>query len=201
MLRQHRQPTAKASLRAALRQWKSSPNGGSDLWVFAYASLIWRPEFVPAETRPARVHGHSRLLSMWSTLNRGTPEQPGLVFALQPGGLCDGVVQRLSADRVASELPRLWEREMPGAPYTPSWLSCQTPLGRVKALAFTLPHNSPRCCGELSCEQLKQIFQTSAGRYGTTHDYAVQTQQSLIERGIHDHALAALLERAGADCG
>ena len=60
--------------------------GARDLWVFAYASLVWRPEFHAAETRPARVHGFHRCLQMWSRVNRGTPEEPGLVFALLPGG-------------------------------------------------------------------------------------------------------------------
>ena len=57
-----------------------------DLWVFGYASLVWRPEFEAAETRLARVHGHHRCLQMWSRVNRGTPERPGLVFALMRGG-------------------------------------------------------------------------------------------------------------------
>ena len=64
--------------------------GQSDLWVFAYASLIWRPDFAVAEQRLARVHGWHRALQMWSRVNRGTPAYPGLVFALLSGGSCQG---------------------------------------------------------------------------------------------------------------
>ena len=53
--------------------------GESDLWVFGYASLIWRPEFDFIEQRRAKVHGWHRSLKMWSRINRGTPERPGLV--------------------------------------------------------------------------------------------------------------------------
>ena len=40
-------------LEHTLRTW----GGRGDLWVFGYASLIWRPDFDYAERRPARVHG------------------------------------------------------------------------------------------------------------------------------------------------
>ena len=58
-----------------------------DVWIFGYASLIWRPEFDAVEERPAMVHGWHRALAMRSRVNRGTPECPGLVFALVPGRL------------------------------------------------------------------------------------------------------------------
>ena len=67
----------------------------SDLWIFGYGSLIWRPDFDFTERRPAKVHGWHRALKMWSRVNRGTPQNPGLVFALLPGGSCHGVVLRV----------------------------------------------------------------------------------------------------------
>ena len=71
-------------LDATRREW----GGKADLWVFGYASLIWRPDFEVAEHRAAKVHGWHRALKMWSRVNRGTPETPGLVFALLTGGCC-----------------------------------------------------------------------------------------------------------------
>jgi len=64
---------------ALLERTLAARNPRHDLWVFGYASLIWRPEFHAAEQRPARVHGFHRALQMRSRLNRGTPERPGLV--------------------------------------------------------------------------------------------------------------------------
>src|SRR5574337_936566 len=73
--------------------------GRGDLWVFGYASLIWRPEFDAVEHRPARVRGWHRTLQMRSRVNRGTPEQPGLVYALVSGGACRGMVYRSAPGR------------------------------------------------------------------------------------------------------
>jgi glutathione-specific gamma-glutamylcyclotransferase len=165
--------------------------------VFGYASLIWRPEFEEAERRPGTVYGWHRSLGMWSTINRGTPEQPGLVFALQPGGHCAGIAMRMKPARLQEDLRALWDREMVLGVYDPHWLPCRTPQGCVNALAFTLHPSSPRCCGNLSDAQLRSIFASSQGRFGSTKDYALNTYTSLAERGIQDHRLHRVLRRAG----
>ena len=167
-----------------------------DLWVFAYASLIWRQEFEHTEQHLTRVHGWHRALKMWSQINRGTPECPGLVFALLPGGSCQGVVFRIPAAQAQQALVQLWQREMPRTVYTPRWLPCPTPQGTVNALAFTLPRSSPNFTGTLTAAQYQAIFAHSRGRYGTTLDYARQTYDSLQAWGIEDRALHALLAHA-----
>jgi cation transport protein ChaC len=158
--------------------------------------LLWRPEFEAQEQHISRVWGWHRALKMWSRLNRGSPECPGLVFALLPGGSCQGVVYRVAREEADEVLVRLWEREMPMDVYTPSWLPCQTPHGPVKALAFTLPRSSPSFTGPLPAETYRQIFRHACGRFGTTLDYARQTYESLRTHGIEDRALAALLRHA-----
>jgi cation transport protein ChaC len=169
---------------------------GQDLWVFGYASLLWRPEFQAQEQHACRVWGWHRALKMWSRLNRGSPECPGLVFALLPGGSCQGVVYRVAQGEADEVLQRLWAREMPMDVYTPCWLPCPTPHGTVKALAFTLPRSSASFTGSLPDETYRHIFQNASGRFGTTLDYARQTYDSLLAHGIDDRALAALLRHA-----
>jgi glutathione-specific gamma-glutamylcyclotransferase len=178
-----------------LDQWRNQGER-PDLWVFGYASLVWRPEFDAAEQRPARVHGYHRCLHMWSRVNRGSPERPGLVFALMAGGSCDGLALRVPHEQVESIFPVLWAREMPNPVYDPKWLRCRTEHGPVRALAFTLSRRSPNYTGELSAERYREIFAHSRGRYGTTLDYARQTLHGLREHGIEDHALAHLLRLA-----
>src|SRR6187431_2960914 len=141
-------------LEKTLRDW----GGHSDLWIFGYASLIWRPDFDFAEQRPARVHGWHRALKMWSRINRGTPERPGLVFGMLSGGCCQGMVFRIPAHEVPAVLEQLWKREMVMGVYDPRWLPCQTPHGTVTALAFTLSRRSPSHTGVLSEEEYRQIF-------------------------------------------
>lgn len=180
-------------LETVTREW----GGQSDLWIFAYASLIWRPEFEFSEERFATLHGYHRALKMWSHVNRGTPECPGLVFGLLPGGSCKGVAFRLPRAHVEIILPHLWAREMPNGVYDPKWLRCRTTVGDekmdVKALAFTLSKRSPSHTGVLSEDSYRQIFSSSRGRYGSTHEYAQLTYDKLRTLGIHDHALGKLL--------
>jgi cation transport protein ChaC len=177
---------------ALLQHWPDT----QDLWVFGYASLIWRPEFEILEKHPTKVQGWHRALKMWSRLNRGTPECPGLVFALLSGGCCQGLVFRTPARQVKQTIEQLWLREMPNSVYATRWLKCPTPQGPVNALAFTLPRSSPSFTGDLTPAQYQHIFQNAAGRYGTTLDYAQETFNSLQQHGIHDKALEGLLQHA-----
>lgn len=178
-----------------LEQWRSL-GPGADIWVFGYASLVWRPEFEAAEQRIATVYGYHRCLNMFSRVNRGTPERPGLVFALMPGGSCTGMALRLPHHQVEAAMPALWAREMPNPVYDPQWLPCRTAQGVVPALAFTLSRRSPNHTGPLSDAQYREIFQHARGRYGSTLDYARQTLEGLRAHGIEDRALARLLRLA-----
>ena len=179
-----------AIFEAVMRQW----DGRSDLWIFGYASLIWRPEFDYCEERCATLHGYHRALKMWSRVNRGTPAIPGLVFGLLSGGSCKGVAFRLPRECVADALPALWRREMPNGVYDPKWLRCRTASGDVTALAFTLSRRSPNHTGVLSEDSYRQIFSSASGRYGTTRDYAQLTYDKLRGLGINDRALGQMLE-------
>ena len=183
-----------------LEQVRQQWGGQQDLWVFGYASLIWRPEFDAAEHRPAWVHGWHRAFRMRSRVNRGTPEQPGLVYALVSGGLCRGMVYRLPLQRAHDELPRLWLREMPNAVYDPRWLRCRTAQGDVTALAFTLSRRSPNFTGRLDDQTLLHILRHAQGRYGSTLDYLVQTARALHQEGVRDREIerqVALARRHG----
>ena len=179
-------------LAQTLREW----GGQQDLWLFGYASLIWRPEFDAAEQRLARVHGYHRALRMWSRVNRGTPACPGLVFALLSGGSCAGMAFRVPQPQGEQVLRQLWPREMVTGVYDPRWLQCRTENGAVRALAFTLPRNSPNYTGPLSAEQYRDIFARAVGRYGSTLDYAQTTLSHLEALGIPDRTLARLLQLA-----
>lgn len=178
-----------AMLQKALAEW----GGEEDLWIFGYGSLIWRPDFDFEERRPARVHGWHRALKMWSRINRGTPERPGLVFGLLTGGCCRGVVFRIRREHGGATLARLWQREMATAVYDPRWLVAHTPQGAVKALTFTLSRKSPSHTGELTEEEYRAIFALASGIYGTTLDYAHRTLEELRRHDIRDRNLERLL--------
>ena len=180
------------ALQALRRRWP----GTVDRWVFGYASLIWRPEFDAAEHRSALVHGWHRALRMRSRVNRGTPDLPGLVFALLPGGACRGRVYRLQPANAEAEIERLWAREMPTGVYDARVLPCRTPQGTVSALAFTLSRGSEALVERLSDEQMLQVLRHAGGRYGSTLDYLAQTAQALRAEGVNDREVERLMALA-----
>ena len=170
-------------LRRTLAEWRAM---GDDLLLFAYGSLIWRPDFEYAQALPARVLGFHRVLRMRSRVNRGSTQEPGLVLALVSGGSCRGLVYRIPRSAAESVMLPLWAREMPNGVYEPRWLHCETPAGRLKALAFTLSRQSPNWTGALPEPELLHIFRHANGRYGSTLDYLLRTVQGLRAHGIRD---------------
>mgnify|MGYP000861769041 CR=1 FL=1 len=177
-----------ALLSRTLSEWRDQPQ--QDLLLFAYGSLIWRPDFEFSESCLARVQGYHRALRMRSRVNRGCPEQPGLVLALLSGGSCRGLIYRVPAAQGEAVLRELWLREMPNGVYEPRWLRCTTATGASqRALAFTLMRSSPNWTGDISDEDLLQIFRHARGRYGTTLDYVQRTVQGLRAHGIRDAEL------------
>ena len=179
-------------LEHTLAQW----GGRSDMWLFAYGSLIWRPGFHATERRSALLHGYHRTLRMRSRVNRGSPQEPGLVFALLSGGSCRGLVYRVARHEAKATLTQLWPREMPTGVYDPQWLRCRTPDGEVTALAFTLSRQSPSWTGPLDDAKLLHIFKHAHGRYGSTLDYLLRTAHSLGECGIHDREVRRQVDLA-----
>lgn len=177
-----------ASIDQALRHW----DGRSDLWVFGYGSLIWRPEFDHLEARRARIHGYHRALCLWSRINRGTPEHPGLVFGLDLGGSCAGTAYRIAGAQVPGILDALWQREMPSGAYIPRWLNCHTAVGPVSGLVFTMDRRDEGYVTGLSTEQIVAIVRQGHGRYGPCTEYVLQTADTLEAVGITDHRLRAI---------
>jgi cation transport protein ChaC len=182
----------RVSLDCTLAQW----DGATDLWLFGYGSLIWNPGLPTIENVRAKVHGYHRGLYLWSRVNRGTPEHPGLVLALDRGGSCTGVAFRLAADGVMPHLEALWRREMPMGSYRPAWLPCTLDDGRrVAALAFVMRRDVPAYTGKLAEDTVRTVFGCATGRYGTTLDYVQRTVDALRESGIADRELEQLLRR------
>lgn len=189
-------PSTPRDTAALLESTRTQWDRRHDLWVFGYASLIWRPEFDFTEQRMARVQGWHRSFRMRSRVNRGTPERPGLVFALVSGGSCRGMVFRVPRDQADAVLDRLWLREMPTGVYDPRWLACHTPQGEVQALGFTLSRRSPNFIPHLADDELLRILAHAHGRYGSTLDYLLRTADALHEHGMLDRPLARLARLA-----
>lgn len=185
----------RAELLASLDTTMAHHRGGP-VWLFAYGSLIWRPECPTTESRRARIHGYHRGLYLWSLIHRGTPETPGLVLGLDRGGSCAGVAYRLPEEQLEEHLLALWQREMPDAAYQPRWLNCQLEGGpKVQALGFVLRRNFACYAGALPDHVLRQVFDSASGHYGSTRDYVERTTTILRAHAMPDRKLEAALLR------
>jgi cation transport protein ChaC len=159
------------------------------VWIFAYGSLMWSPEFPYAEALPARVHGWHRGFCLYSPEYRGTREKPGLVLGLDRGGSCRGIAYRLGELRLADAIDYLWTREMTGFVYHMTPVRMTTERGATAGYAFTVRRDSRDYAGRLSPDVAARIIATSKGDRGTGRDYLANTVRHLEQLGIRDGAL------------
>jgi cation transport protein ChaC len=182
------------SLQEALRRRP----GRGDLWLFAYGSLVWNPQLRYRARHPALLRGWHRSFNLLSRMNRGTPEQPGLVLGLERGGTCRGLIYRIDRADAKQALRALWRREMLLDSYDPRWIRTESPVGAVHALAFVARRDRSGYVGRLPEARIVEILASARGIRGGNADYLIQTVRALARRGIRDRYLDRLCERLRA---
>ena len=176
---------------AAVADSLASHSAGEDAWLFAYGSLIWKPEVDHVEERIGTARGWHRAFCLRLTRWRGTRDKPGLMMALDRGGECKGVAYRLAGDTVETQLGKLFRREMRLKPPTnvPCWIAVQTDNGPLRALAFVSNRNGQSYAGKRTLEETADILSEACGHLGSCAEYLHNTVSHLEARGIHDRNL------------
>jgi cation transport protein ChaC len=188
---------SEAELEQSLQRALASPHAAADVWLFAYGSLVWNPVLSYSARTVATVHGYHRRFCLLSRINRGTPEHPGLVLALDRGGRCAGIAYRIPAREAEIELRLLWRREMLLGSYRPRWLHARLADGdRVHALAFVVDRGGPGYAGRLGDDAIVAMLASAKGRLGTGIDYLLRTRDGLAGEGIRDPHLERLAATA-----
>ncbi len=164
---------------------------GTALWLFAYGSLIWKPEIEHVDERLATVRGYHRAFRIRLTRWRGTMERPGLMMGLSPGGQCRGVAFRLPDGDAREQLAKLFRREMTAKPttYVPKWLRLDTAEGPLTALGFVTNPLGRTYAGKLDDLQVATALAEACGHLGSGADYLLNTVANLESRGIRDRGL------------
>lgn len=180
------------------RMLAERPDGGGDVWLFGYGSLIWNPMIHFVEQRVASVAGYHRRFCLWTHLGRGSPRAPGLILGLERGGACRGVAFRITESLAQAELELVWQREMVTNAYCPRWLRIATSEGRGWAIAFVINARHERYAGALPEDQIVASIARAHGALGPCATYLFKTAAHLEALGLQDRRLFRLRDRVAA---
>jgi cation transport protein ChaC len=182
-----------ADLDAAL----ASHNPNADVWLFGYGSLMWNPALEFAERRAGAVRGWHRRFCLWLHMGRGTPDNPGLMLALERGGSCHGALFRIPAARARDELLLAWRRELFTGAYRSRWITVATESGPVRAATFVVNRDHDRYAGKLPEPEIARRLASASGSLGSCASYLHETLASLRQLGRRDRSLERLRALVG----
>ena len=166
-------------------------------WVFAYGSLMWRPDFPYIEKRQAVLNGFKRSLCVLSWFHRGTPDTPGVVFGLEnrPDISCEGCVFLVDRDRRYEVLKNLEVRELKSDVYCPAMLEVNTLKGPVQSLSFIVNPLSDQYAGNIDTSEILTRIRQGRGQSGKNSDYVLETWRYLEQYGVEDPCLQEICEK------
>ncbi len=159
--------------------------------LFAYGSLIWKPEIEHTGEEVGVARGWHRSFCFRVSRFRGTPDYPGLMMALDRGGQSRGILFDLPMDNLSEQFGKLFRREFTTQPVNsmPKWIKVETASGTVPALAFVMNHDSPLYAGRLTLDDIADTLSKACGHWGTGAEYLLNTVTHLEAKGIHDSNL------------
>lgn len=172
--------------------------GARPLWVFGYGSLVWNPGFAYASRHLARLEGFRRSFCMLSIHHRGTPENPGLVLALDAaeGAACEGVAFEIPAEIAEETLEYLRARELISAAYLETVQRLTLDDGRAaEAVVYVVDRAHEQYCGGMALEDQARRIAAAQGGRGPNCEYLHQTAAHLAALGLRDDELDWLSSR------
>ena len=164
-------------------------------WVFAYGSLIWRPGFVHVHVEPAVLLGYHRSLCVLSHRYRGTEECLGLVFGLDQGGQCQGLVYEVADEAWAATHAYLTTRELITHVYQEKYLPVVLNKNQtvLTALTYVVDRSHGQYAGGLDESRILDYVRQGHGEAGSCADYVRQTASHLRQWGCADADLEDLV--------
>jgi cation transport protein ChaC len=173
------------------------------IWVFGYGSLMWNPGFAYQAFEPGRLDGWHRRFCVTSRHYRGTPERPGLVLGLAPGGSCTGRALGVAAAQAEGVLACLDAREHVGGIYVYDRQLLPVTLlrtgVRVEAWCYVARPDHQDVVLDLDDDALLARVAAATGAAGSNRDYVLATVRHLREIGIAEGTLEALARSLGRE--
>jgi cation transport protein ChaC len=153
---------------------------------------MWNPAIEFAECRGGALDGWDRRFCLWLHIGRGTPDNPGLMLALDRGGRCAGMLFRIPAPDARAELLLAWRRELFTGAYVSRWVTATTAAGPVRAVTFVANRAHPQYAGRLSEPAVAERLAFATGSLGSGATYLAETLGALHSLGLRDRALERL---------
>ncbi len=169
-----------------------------DLWIFAYGSLMWNPIIQVKATKLVSLPHYKRSFCVNLPVFRGTPDNPGLMLALEvnTNASCRGSALAIAAENIAQELPLVWMREMGSKVYLPKWVTVSTGSEELTALVFVVNPKSKGYLGNnIDFEEKAMRIASAAGDMGSNCEYLFTTVSHLDQFDVYDEELHTLARR------
>ena len=161
------------------------------LFIFAYGSLIWKPTFEAVAKRRAVARGWHRQFALVLRGSRATPDTPGLMMTLIPGGRCVGVALEVPLGSERQVLEDSLRREFPFVETLQywRWITLDADDGPIRGLVFWAGPTGPGVRRGLALEEASRMIARACGPRGSNAEYLRNTVASLEEHGIRDRNL------------
>ncbi len=171
--------------------------GPGPVWLFAYGSLIWKPELPHSDAQRSTARGWHRAFSMQIRRFRGTVEQPGYMMCLDRGGECEGMALRLLDEDLNDQIDKLLRREVSRRAGLEAvrWIDIDIGGRPQKALAFyAAPNHLDNYVEGRPLQEVARGLARACGHWGSGAEYLYNTVSHLEDLGIHDEGLWQLQE-------
>tara|TARA_B100000700_G_scaffold276829_1_gene323718 strand:- start:9374 stop:9919 length:546 start_codon:yes stop_codon:yes gene_type:complete len=177
----------------------------TDVWVFGYGSLVWRPDFPFVDRRNATLNGWVRRFWQGSTDHRGIPGAPGRVVTLvkDKHAVCWGMAYLISAEDRDRVFGHLDYREKEGYSMNEVQISFpQSTGGGVRSLVYIAGPENPNWLGDAPLAEIAAQVIESAGQSGRNTEYVLELARALRHmkaKDTHVFDLATLINASGLD--
>ena len=165
--------------------------------IFAYGSLMWRPDFEYVKSVSGTIMGYHRRLSIISHHYRGTPEKPGLVLGLDVGGSCAGVLYEVELAKWADVLAYIRKRELISEAYREVVENVQLAGYQkpIQAVTYVVNHDHEQFFAPQAISKTLAMVMQGHGLAGSCVDYILNTVAHLRGLGIHEAELEEIIAR------
>ena len=170
----------------------------SDLWVFGYGSLMWRPGFSYAERRKATLDRLAQKSMRLFPRLSWNASAAGSRAGLDLGGHCHGVAFRIEGPSHVATVRISGSVSRSPTVYVERAVRIVLETGeQVAALTYVADRQHPQYAGQLDRGSMLELVRSGMGASGKNADYVTETNDHLIAIGVRDPDLEWLSANLG----